>query len=112
MLPHNLIYGSLVVGLVTALAVIGSDSKQLSGIRNLFTGQDNLARFQRLYLPGFLLAMLADWLQGASVYALYPGPGLDRAPDAPDAPDARLTPFLLCLYFSPIYHIHTVLRTR
>ena len=77
-LPHNLIYGSLVVGLVTALAVIGSDSKQLSGIRNLFTGQDNLARFQRLYLPGFLLAMLADWLQGPFVYALYQGYGIDR----------------------------------
>jgi len=66
------------VGLVAALAVIGSDSKQISGIRNLFVGQDNLARVQRLDLPGFLLAMLADWLQGPFVYALYQGYGIDR----------------------------------
>mmetsp|Transcript_37335 Transcript_37335/g.87318 ORF Transcript_37335/g.87318 Transcript_37335/m.87318 type:complete len:456 (-) Transcript_37335:368-1735(-) len=78
MLPGKLIYGSIVVGLVTAIVVIGTDSKQLSGIRNLITGQDNLARFQRLYLPGFLLAMLADWLQGPFVYALYQGYGIDR----------------------------------
>jgi hypothetical protein len=77
-LPHGLIYGSLLVGLVAALGVIGTDSKQISGISNLFTGQDKLARFQRLYLPGFLLAMLADWLQGPFVYALYQGYGIDR----------------------------------
>ena len=77
-LPKELIYGSLLAGLVVALAVVCSDSKQLAGIRNLFTGQDNLARFQRLYLPGFLLAMLADWLQGPFVYALYQGYGIDR----------------------------------
>lgn len=77
-LPHNLIYGSLVAGLVAALAVVLSDRKQIDGIRNLFGGQDKLARFQRLYLPGFLLAMLADWLQGPFVYALYQGYGIDR----------------------------------
>jgi MFS family permease len=77
-LPHNLIYGSIILGLVAAVAVIGTDSKQISGIRNLCTGQDSLARFQRLYLPGFLLAMLADWLQGPFVYALYQGYGIDR----------------------------------
>eukprot|EP00588_Corethron_pennatum_P001556 CAMPEP_0194284130 /NCGR_PEP_ID=MMETSP0169-20130528/26806_1 /TAXON_ID=218684 /ORGANISM="Corethron pennatum, Strain L29A3" /LENGTH=458 /DNA_ID=CAMNT_0039029863 /DNA_START=72 /DNA_END=1448 /DNA_ORIENTATION=- len=78
MLPYALIYGSVALGLVAVVAVIGTDSQQLSGIRNLFTGQDNLARFQRLYLPGFLLAMLADWLQGPFVYALYEGYGIDR----------------------------------
>jgi len=78
MLPHALIYGSVALGLMAVVAVIGTDSQQLSGIRNLFTGQDNLARFQRLYLPGFLLAMLADWLQGPFVYALYEGYGIDR----------------------------------
>jgi len=77
-LPKELIYGSLLLGLVLAAAVIGSDKKQISGITNLFTGQDRLARFQRLYLPGFLLAMLADWLQGPFVYALYQGYGIDR----------------------------------
>jgi len=66
------------MGLVVAAAIICSDSKQISGISNLFTGQDKLARFQRLYLPGFLLAMLADWLQGPFVYALYQGYGIDR----------------------------------
>jgi len=78
MLPHALIYGSVALGLMAVVAVIGTDRQQLSGIRNLFTGQDNLARFQRLYLPGFLLAMLADWLQGPFVYALYQGYGIDR----------------------------------
>ena len=77
-LPGTLIYGSLLLGLVAAAIVVGSDSKQMSGIKNLFTGQDKLARFQRLYLPGFLLAMLADWLQGPFVYALYQGYGIDR----------------------------------
>ena len=77
-LSHELIYGSLVVGLVAAIAVVGTDSKQLSGISNLFMGEDKLARFQRVYLPGFLLAMLADWLQGPFVYALYQGYGIDR----------------------------------
>jgi len=77
-LPHELIYGSLVVGLVVAVAIIGTDAKQLSGIKNLLTGEDKLARFQRVYLPGFLLAMLADWLQGPFVYALYQGYGIDR----------------------------------
>ena len=77
-LPHELIYGSLIVGLVAAIVVIGSDRKQLSGIVNLLTGEDKLARFQRVYLPGFLLAMLADWLQGPFVYALYQGYGIDR----------------------------------
>ena len=57
-LPHNLIYGSLIAGLAAALAVICSDGKQMDGIRNLFAGRDKLARFQRVYLPGFLLAML------------------------------------------------------
>jgi len=77
-LPKELIYGSLLLGLVAAAAVICSDKKQISGITNLFTGRDRLARFQRLYLPGFLLAMLADWLQGPFVYALYQGYGIDR----------------------------------
>ena len=77
-LPKELIYGSVMAALVAAVAVIGSDAKQLAGIKNLFTGSDNLARFQRLYLPGFLLAMLADWLQGPFVYALYQGYGIDR----------------------------------
>jgi MFS family permease len=78
MLPRELIYGSIILGLVAAVAVMSTDSKQLSGITNLFSGQDKLARFQRLYLPGFLLAMLADWLQGPFVYALYQGYGIDR----------------------------------
>merc|ERR1712025_545847 len=78
MLPLGLIYGSIIVGLVAAVSVISTDSKQLDGIRNLFLGSDKLATFQRLYLPGFLLAMLADWLQGPFVYALYQGYGIDR----------------------------------
>merc|ERR1719240_1742326 len=61
-----------------ALGVICTDSNQIKGIRNLFMGNDKLAAFQRLYLPGFLLAMLADWLQGPFVYALYQGYGIDR----------------------------------
>jgi len=77
-LPKELIYGSLLLGLVAAAAVICSDKNQISGITNLFTGKDRLSRFQRLYLPGFLLAMLADWLQGPFVYALYQGYGIDR----------------------------------
>ena len=77
-LPKELIYGSVIAALIAAVGVIGSDRKQLAGIKNLFTGSDSLSQFQRLYLPGFLLAMLADWLQGPFVYALYQGYGIDR----------------------------------
>merc|ERR1719198_1249671 len=41
-------------------------------------GKDELAHFRRIYLPAFLMAMLADWLQGPFVYALYQGYGIDR----------------------------------
>ena len=77
-LPKELIYGSVIAALIAAVGVIGSDRKQLAGIKNLITGSDSLSQFQRLYLPGFLLAMLADWLQGPFVYALYQGYGIDR----------------------------------
>jgi len=78
MLPRPLIYGSIVAGLLAACVVVGLDGSQLASIRGLLKGKDDLARFQRLYLPGFLLAMLADWLQGPFVYALYQGYGIDR----------------------------------
>mmetsp|Transcript_43519 Transcript_43519/g.83549 ORF Transcript_43519/g.83549 Transcript_43519/m.83549 type:complete len:471 (+) Transcript_43519:59-1471(+) len=78
MLPHSLIYGSIVAGLLAACAVVSLDRSQLASIRGVFASKDDLASFQRLYLPGFLLAMLADWLQGPFVYALYQGYGIDR----------------------------------
>merc|ERR1719424_2772391 len=58
--------------------VIATDGKQRAGMIALFTGKDELSRFQRVYLPAFLTAMLADWLQGPFVYALYSGYGIDR----------------------------------
>merc|ERR1740138_1617035 len=45
---------------------------------SILQGKDELSKFRRVYLPGFLLAMLADWLQGPFVYALYQGYGIDR----------------------------------
>merc|ERR1740138_995738 len=45
---------------------------------SILQGKDELSKFRRVYLPGFLTAMLADWLQGPFVYALYQGYGIDR----------------------------------
>lgn len=78
MLPHGLIYGSMGLGLLATVSMIATDKSQLDSMRNLFIGTEPLARFQRVYLPGFLAAMLADWLQGPFVYALYQGYGIDR----------------------------------
>jgi len=78
MLPHGIIYGCIVLGVVATAIVVARDAKQLSGMVSLITGKDDLARFQRVYLLVFLAAMLADWLQGPFVYALYQGYGIDR----------------------------------
>jgi len=79
MLPLAVINACIGIGLVLTAAVIATDAKQRAGMRNLVMGHDKLAVFQRLYLPVFLTAMLADWLQGPFVYALYEGYGIDRA---------------------------------
>eukprot|EP00419_Tripos_fusus_P082601 CAMPEP_0172939470 /NCGR_PEP_ID=MMETSP1075-20121228/223546_1 /TAXON_ID=2916 /ORGANISM="Ceratium fusus, Strain PA161109" /LENGTH=525 /DNA_ID=CAMNT_0013800861 /DNA_START=65 /DNA_END=1643 /DNA_ORIENTATION=+ len=78
MLPHLLIYGSIAAGLLATSIVVGLDSSQLMSIRGVFASKDGLASFQRSYLFGFFLAMLADWLQGPFVYALYQGYGIDH----------------------------------
>lgn len=78
MFPTSYIYGSIAVGLMAAAAVIGSDSKQLSSMISVINGKDEISKFRRVYLPAFLTAMLADWLQGPFVYALYSGYGIDR----------------------------------
>lgn len=78
MLSHALIYGCIGLGLVATAIVIATDSKQFSGMVSIVTGKDELSKFRRVYLPAFLTAMLADWLQGPFVYALYQGYGIDR----------------------------------
>jgi len=78
MLPHTLIYGCIGIGLVATVIVIASDSKQFAGMVSILQGKDELSKFRRVYLPAFLTAMLADWLQGPFVYALYQGYGIDR----------------------------------
>lgn len=78
MLDTSLIYGCIGLGLVATAIVIGSDSNQLASMISIFNGKDELAKFRRTYLPAFLTAMLADWLQGPFVYALYQGYGIDR----------------------------------
>jgi len=78
MLDHALIYGCIGLGVVATIIVIATDGKQFAGMVSIVTGKDELSRFQRIYLPAFLTAMLADWLQGPFVYALYQGYGIDR----------------------------------
>lgn len=78
MLPHSIIFGSIGLGLLATAFVIASDTKQKDALISLFFGKNELSRFQRVYLPAFLTAMLADWLQGPFVYALYSGYGIDR----------------------------------
>lgn len=78
MLPHAVIFGSIAIGLVASVIVIATDAKQLAGMKDLISSTGELARFRRVYLPAFLTAMLADWLQGPFVYALYQGYGIDR----------------------------------
>lgn len=78
MLSHSLIFGCIGLGVIATLLVIATDQKQRNGLLEIASGSTHLARFQRLYLPVFLSAMLADWLQGPFVYALYQGYGIDR----------------------------------
>eukprot|EP00438_Fugacium_kawagutii_P008788 Skav235603 [mRNA] locus=scaffold3336:62397:75127:+ [translate_table: standard] len=58
--------------LATALAIFG-DKSSLAMIKGLVstTSFDGLSRLQRTYLAAYLCAMMADWLQGPFVYALY-----------------------------------------
>lgn len=78
MLPSVLIYGCIVLGLIATVVVIAADAQQLRGMINVVNGNDEISKFRRVYLPAFLIAMLADWLQGPFVYALYEGYGIDR----------------------------------
>jgi MFS family permease len=78
MLPVNLIYGCIILGLIVTAIIIATDGKQYTALQSIIFGKDELSRFQRVYLPVFLSAMLADWLQGPFVYALYQGYGIDR----------------------------------
>jgi len=78
MLAPALIYGCIGLGLVATVVVIASDANQLSSMVSIINGKDELSKFRRVYLPAFLTAMLADWLQGPFVYALYQGYGIDR----------------------------------
>lgn len=78
MLPGYVIYGCIVIGLIITGAIIATDGKQLAMMMSVISGKDDISRFRRVYLPAFLTAMLADWLQGPFVYALYQGYGIDR----------------------------------
>jgi len=78
MLAHGLIYGCIILGVTATILVISNDAGQKSGMLDILKGRTELSRFHRVYLPVFLSAMLADWLQGPFVYALYQGYGIDR----------------------------------
>lgn len=70
------------VSLVVTLAVsYVSHSKQRSG-GSRKNDDERFRSFQRIYLAVYLCAMMADWLQGPYVYALYDAYGFTRADNA------------------------------
>mmetsp|Transcript_114441 Transcript_114441/g.180199 ORF Transcript_114441/g.180199 Transcript_114441/m.180199 type:complete len:476 (+) Transcript_114441:6-1433(+) len=70
------------IALVVTLAVsFVSRTKQRSG-GSRKTDDDRFRSFQRIYIVVYLCAMMADWLQGPYVYALYDSYGFTRADNA------------------------------
>lgn len=69
--------------LATALAIFVDKSSiiMLKGLVST-TSSDTLSRLQRTYLAAYLCAMMADWLQGPFVYALYASYGFSREDNA------------------------------
>lgn len=84
MLAQSFLYGCIGAGiLATALAIFIDKSAALM-IKGLVstTSSDSLSRLQRTYLAAYLCAMMADWLQGPFVYALYASYGFTREENA------------------------------
>jgi len=67
----DIFYGSIAILFAICLGI-----NYYSGTKLLFTKNVNFLQFQRTYLIVYLMAMLADWLQGPHVYALYESYGM------------------------------------
>ncbi|CAE7836552.1 MFSD5 [Symbiodinium sp. KB8] len=84
MLAPAYLYGCICAGLVATTLVIVIDRSSIQMLKGLVsTGtSDGLSRLQRIYLSVYLSAMMADWLQGPFVYALYASYGFSREDNA------------------------------
>jgi len=82
MLPTELIFACIGLGILATAGVIFKDQRTLVMVKEILSGDSALSGFQRTYLKVYLPAMMADWLQGPFVYALYESYGWSRSDNA------------------------------
>eukprot|EP00434_Breviolum_minutum_P037810 symbB.v1.2.033527.t1/scaffold4171.1/size43550/2 len=84
MLAKSFLYGCICVGILATALAIFVDKSSIIMLKGLVstTSSDTLSRLQRTYLAAYLCAMMADWLQGPFVYALYDKYGFSREDNA------------------------------
>eukprot|EP00435_Cladocopium_sp_Y103_P029883 s1988_g7.t1 len=84
MLAKSFLYGCIGAGVLATALAIFIDKSAAAMIKGLVstTSSDSLSRLQRTYLAAYLCAMMADWLQGPFVYALYASYGFTREENA------------------------------
>eukprot|EP00929_Paragymnodinium_shiwhaense_P003193 TRINITY_DN10361_c0_g1_i1.p1 TRINITY_DN10361_c0_g1~~TRINITY_DN10361_c0_g1_i1.p1 ORF type:complete len:470 (-),score=114.48 TRINITY_DN10361_c0_g1_i1:287-1696(-) len=76
------VLGVVGLGVMITGALIFLDDHSVQLFKNLIAGRSELASFQRTYLLVYLTCMMADWLQGPFVYALYESYGFSRGDNA------------------------------
>jgi len=84
MLTTFFVLSCVAVGVVLTGVAIFLDENSMLMFKSLLGGggKEELAGFQRTYLAVYLFAMMADWLQGPFVYALYESYGFSREDNA------------------------------
>jgi len=82
MLSTAVIFGCIGLGVLATAIVIFMDERSVLMVKAIFSGDNALSGFQRTYLKVYLAAMMADWLQGPFVYALYESYGFSRSDNA------------------------------
>lgn len=81
-LSAGFVLGCVTLGVVVTGVLIFVDEHSISMFKDLFTSRSDLSSFQRTYLLVYLTCMMADWLQGPFVYALYESYGFSRGDNA------------------------------
>mmetsp|Transcript_104244 Transcript_104244/g.290380 ORF Transcript_104244/g.290380 Transcript_104244/m.290380 type:complete len:482 (-) Transcript_104244:53-1498(-) len=85
MFPIALLYVCVGLGIVATVMVICLDKTSILMLKGLITPDKDpgsLGKLQKSYIVVYLCAIMADWLQGPFVYALYSSYGISRSDNA------------------------------
>lgn len=86
MFPTGVLYACIAGGIAATFLVVLLDQNSIDMLKGLVSNRTGsaaaLSKLQRTYLVVYLCAMLADWLQGPFVYALYQSYGISREDNA------------------------------